>query len=307
MRQKVTGLDLAPDVAALGARFAPGDDGPGVGVTFFGTNCLLVDDGRTRLMIDPHFSRWPGLLGPRFLVTRLRPDQEAVARWLASAGVTGLAAVLLTHAHYDHALDAPLTAELTGAVLAGTASAANVGRGWGLAEDRLVVAEPGHGLTWGDFAVTFYPGAHLPFPWYLAWLLRPGRTIDRPLRPPARATRYVDGGVQSILVSHPGGTFLNQGSAGIRPGSLAGVTADTVLLGVGGLDLHRPAYWEHYFQASVVGLGARRVLLTHWDDFCKPLEKPVTFLRGVARVVDFFLPPGRRCLVSGTGRREGSP
>ena len=47
------------------------------------------------------------------------------------------------HTHFDHVLDSALVADRTGARLVGGESAANVGRGYGLAEDRLVVAEPG--------------------------------------------------------------------------------------------------------------------------------------------------------------------
>ena len=48
----------------------------------------------------------------------------------------------MTHTHIDHVMDSALVADRTGAQLVGGESAANVGRGYGLPEDRLVVAAP---------------------------------------------------------------------------------------------------------------------------------------------------------------------
>jgi L-ascorbate metabolism protein UlaG (beta-lactamase superfamily) len=47
------------------------------------------------------------------------------------------------HTHFDHALDAAVVADRTGAVLVGGESTANIGRGHGLAEDRIRVVTPG--------------------------------------------------------------------------------------------------------------------------------------------------------------------
>ncbi len=57
--------------------------------------------------------------------------------------VSRLAAVIPVHTHFDHVMDSALVADRTGAQLVGGESAANVGRGYGLAEERLVVADPG--------------------------------------------------------------------------------------------------------------------------------------------------------------------
>ena len=59
---------------------------------------------------------------------------------LARAKVSRLEAVIPVHTHFDHVMDSALVADRTGAQLVGGESAANVGRGYGLPEDRLVVA-----------------------------------------------------------------------------------------------------------------------------------------------------------------------
>ncbi len=266
---------------------AGGPVGPGeVAVTWWGTNSLLIEDDRTRLMIDPYFSRLSGLLGLGFLYKKIAPDQAAIDQWLARAGVDRLDAVLITHTHFDHALDVGQVARRTGATLAGSTSAVNVGRGAGLDEDRLVAVEPSRPLRFGDFTITFVPGRHMPFPWYLQWLLGRQEHITHPLRPPVKAGRYKVGSVYSMLIEHPAGAILNQGSAGIVPGALDQVRAEVVLLGIGGLDMKSAAYQEAYYQAAVQAVGARLVVPTHWDDFQVPLEAPIDFIRGVHRALD---------------------
>jgi len=54
------------------------------------------------------------------------------------------------HTHFDHVMDSAVVAERTGARLVGGTSAAEVGRGHGLADDRLVVGHPGRtDNAWG--------------------------------------------------------------------------------------------------------------------------------------------------------------
>ena len=47
----------------------------------------------------------------------MAPDRERVQETLTRLGVESLAAVFTLHSHYDHALDAPTFARLTGALL----------------------------------------------------------------------------------------------------------------------------------------------------------------------------------------------
>jgi L-ascorbate metabolism protein UlaG (beta-lactamase superfamily) len=79
----------------------------------------------------------------------------------------------------------------------------------------------------------------------------------------------------SLLVEHSGRSVLVQSSAGYRSAALAGWTADVAYLGVGTLgrqpESHRQAYWREVTEA----VGARRVLPIHWDDFWRPLDRPL--------------------------------
>jgi L-ascorbate metabolism protein UlaG (beta-lactamase superfamily) len=94
-----------------------------------------------------------------------------------------------------------------------------------------------------------------------------------------KAEAYRCGDAWSILVEHAGGrTGLIQGSAGFVRGSLDGHRADVAYLGVGQLGLRDEEYIRTYWAETVQTVGARRVVLIHWDDLFRPLERPLRAL-----------------------------
>ncbi len=239
------------------------------GATFLGVATLLFDDGRSALMTDGFFSR-PSLA--QVVLGRLVPDQPRIAQALDRAGVDRLDAVLPVHTHYDHALDSAVVADRTGATLVGGMSTAFVGSGHGLAAERIHRVTPGRPLRFGAFEVAHVPSAHCPPDRY------PG-SITEPVVPPTRTSSYRCGEAWSILVTHDSGrTALVQGSAGFKEGSLKGRRADVAYLGVGQLGVQGRDYIRNYWQETVRAVGARRVVLTHWDDFFRPLAKPLRAL-----------------------------
>jgi L-ascorbate metabolism protein UlaG (beta-lactamase superfamily) len=211
-----------PDLSRHSHRFSvpvAGPDTP-LTVTWLGVSTLLIDDGSSAMMTDGFFSR-PGL--GQVGVGKLSPSPARVDGCLARAGVTKLAAVVPVHTHFDHALDSALVADRTGAQLVGGESAANVGRGHGLAADRLVIADSGTPIQLGTFDITLVESRHCPPDRF------PG-TIDQPVVPPVRAAAYRCGEAWSALVHHrpSGRRLLIQGSAGFVKGSLTGQHADVV-------------------------------------------------------------------------------
>ncbi|NPC98103.1 MBL fold metallo-hydrolase [Nocardioides sp. zg-DK7169] len=268
-----------PDLQRYAARFdVPASEEPEHGparpgarptITFAGVSTLLIDDGETALLTDGYFSR-PGLL--RVGLGRVAPNPRRIDAALGRLGVNRLAVVAPVHTHIDHALDSAVVAQRTGAVLAGGASAAYVGLGGGLPQDRLHQVEPGRPQSWGAFTLTWVESAHCPPDRF------PG-AITAPVVPPARATAYRCGEAWSLLVAHARGrTALVQGSAGFVPGALAGHRAEVAYLGVGQLGVQPESYLEDYWTETVRAVGARRVVLTHWDDFFRSLEHPLRAL-----------------------------
>ncbi len=246
-------------------------------VSFLGVATLLLDDGETAILTDGFFSR-PDRL--QSFLGKVEPDLDNITHGLTRAhirlkeqrpapGLSGkLAAVIPLHSHYDHAMDAPEVALRTGATLLGSASTANVGRGWGLPETQIRLAQLGQPLQYGRFTITLYPAQHAPTGFT-------GGEITQPLKPPVRASEYKEGQSYAMLVQHGGRSLLVTGSAGFVPGALAGVKAEVVLLGIGTLgqrsDAHRVDYWREVVQTT----GAKRVIPIHWDDFWLPAHQPM--------------------------------
>lgn len=239
--------------------------GPRVTASFLGVSTLLLSDGETSLMTDGFFTRPPKT---SVFFGRIAPDPDLIARSLAQAGVRELAAVFAVHSHYDHAMDSPEVARRTGALLVGSESTANIGRGVGFPEERIRVVQPGEPMRFGRFTLTAIRSRHFPHGMAMG-------EIREPLVPPARATAYLEGGSFSVLVAHEAGSLLVQGSAGWQEGALAGRHADVVLLGIGGLGSRDEAYREDYWRAVVEAVGPRCVIPIHWDDFTLPLSAPL--------------------------------
>lgn len=252
-----------------------------VTVRFTGTSTLLFSDGETLWMTDGWFSR-PGPLAA--LAGSIEPDVAAIERGLARNEVAALAAVFPVHSHFDHAMDSPEVARRTGALLLGSASTANIGRGWGLPEEQIRVVEDRAPIQLGRFTLTPIESRHFQFPDpEIFELALKDPEITEPLVPPVGAFEYKVGKAYTLHVSHPAGSWLIQGSAGFIEGNLAGLDVDIVFLGVGGLGTQTPEYAETYWRETVERTNPERVIPIHWDSLTGPAEGPFTGpVRGAA-------------------------
>jgi len=236
-----------------------------LGVTFLGVSTLLFRDRSATVLIDGFFTR------PGFLATalgRIEPDSNRIHDGLLLATIDRLDAVIPAHSHYDHAMDSALVAKLTGGVVVGSLSTANIARGAGLSEERIHVVAGTETLQFGNLAVTLIPSKHFPHKVAMG-------EIRSPLQPPVRATAYLDGGSYSILIARGEQSVLVQSSAGYVEGALSGRHADVVYLGVGLLGSKDEAYRDAYWREVVTAVGARRVIPIHWDDFTRGLDQPL--------------------------------
>jgi len=258
-----------PDWALGGSQDIPED---AVTVRFTGTSTLLFSDGETSWMVDGWFSR-PGPFS--ILFGEVAPDLEAIERGLAANNVTELAAVFVMHSHYDHAMDAPEVARRTGAVLMGSESTANIGRGWGLPASQIQVVADRAPFQLGQFVLTPIVSRHFEFP-DPAFRERAlgDPLIEQPLVPPVAAFDYRLGIPYVLHVSHPKGSWLIVGSAGYEEGALEGLQVDTVFLGVGGLGSQTADYRQAFWRETVGRVAPSRVIPIHYDSLTGPIEGP---------------------------------
>jgi len=242
-----------------------------VRVVWMGTAGLYIHDGETRIYIDPFVSR-TGFLK---VVSgfSLKPDHAVIQKWIEKTSKGHADAVIVSHSHYDHSMDAPFLAGRTGAILTGGESTACIGRGAGLSEKVIRIVRDQEEIRVGRFRIRFLKSLHSPalfgrVPW-------PGK-ITSPLKPPAAASEYRLGEIFSIQVEHPRGKLLHQGSAGFLPGMFRGMAADVLFLSIAGR-----ADTAGLLSNTAVSLQAKRIIPIHFDNFFLPLEKGLSFIRGV--------------------------
>lgn len=237
----------------------------GVSVTWLGVTTLLFDDGETQIMTDATISRFSL---PRILLRRpLESDLAAVNRVLDEFDVDRLKAIVPLHSHFDHVIDAGHVANRTGAMVLGSESTTNVARGSGVPVDQYQTLQFGESRYFGKFTITLLPSRHV------AQLPGGGHffsgIIDQPLEQPAPVDAWQSGATFSLVIRHPAGTALVQGSAGFVAGELADTEAEVVFLSVAGLGRLGRGYARRYWDELVAATGASRVYPVHFDDFTR--------------------------------------
>jgi len=250
-----------PTMSEIGIAYAkPAEAGQALTVTWFGVTTLLIDDGVTQILIDGYFSR-PSLLDIA-LERAIEPDQAAIEGMLDRFEINRLKAVIPVHSHFDHALDSAEVAKQTGAQLMGSATTAQIAAGSNLATHQVSVIETETVYPVGAFEVTFYPSQHAP----LATNSAISGTVAAPLTLPAPYTAWKLGQAYTLVIAHPKGRMLIQGSAGFVPDALAEIEVDAVFLGTGGLPVLSRAHQLAYLDEMVIQRNPRRVYTIHHDD-----------------------------------------
>ncbi len=254
---------------------APGADR--VRVRWLGTAGFALEYQGTTVLFDPYLTR-ASLL--RVVTSRLVPDARAIAAHTPRAD-----AIVVGHTHFDHALDVPAIAALTGAQVYGSRSAVTLCRGSGLPEARLHDVERSPGADpavaeVGPFELRFHPSAHSRFA--LGRVPLPGEIADCD-HVPLRFDHYRCGAVFAVEIRVAGRTILHLGSAELIEANLRVREPDLLLLCAAGWTSSRDLP-ERVARA----ITPRAVLLSHWDDFFRPLERPARALPALQlpRLVD---------------------
>lgn len=253
-----------------------------VTVTWLGITTLLFDDGETQILIDGTFTRLSPL--DIALQRKVRSDIATINYALDEFHIERLAAIIPVHSHFDHAIDAGNVANRSTAVILGSESTANIARGADVPVAQYQILASGETRHFGDFTITLIESTHAPIgPGNQGWF---SGVIDEPLEQPARTWSWRGGAAASVLIDHPSGSTLVQGSAGFIEGQLTGMNADVALISVAGLASLGKDYTLRYWQETVAATGARRVFAIHFDDFTEPLGEIRLFPDIVDKVVD---------------------
>ena len=228
-----------------------------VEVTFMGCNAFLIESGKTRLLVDPFFSR-PGMLK----VALGRPIASHPGR--VESGLEEIPgkvdAVLITHAHYDHLMDVVMVREKTGGELIASATSHKL-----VGSDAKAV-RPGQTLAIGSAKVHVLEAAHdticgiLPFP---------GDVHDVGQLPPRKASDYVCGQPLAFLIEIGGKSIYldSGGTTSVMPPDRPGGT-DLAILGCALGDS------RERLVPALQRLRPKVTFPSHQDNFFRPMSRP---------------------------------
>ena len=257
-----------------------GDLPVGVSVRWLGTAGFEIRYGDHVVLIDPYLTR--ASLG-RCALGRLSPDIAAITRHISRAD-----AIIVGHTHFDHVLDVPTIARLTRGTVFGSRSAATLCGVDGVppaqirdVEDLLCAGTYVEEV--GPFELRFFPSAHSK--------LLLGRRVPAPgdivdcEQVPVSVGGFRCGAVFAVEIRVAGRTIFHLGSAELVEGSLPSREVDLLLFCAAG--------WQqtpNVCERALSRLSPRAVLLSHWDDFFRPIDRGTHALPGVQlpRIVDRF-------------------
>jgi len=285
-------------------------------VTFLGTSSFLIQTSKANVLIDGYFTR------TRLNLFRgVEPDAERVSKVLCGLGIalkdlsflsdetnrerclanhTQLDVVIPMHGHFDHALDAPLIAALTGADLVGDNSTCQIYRAtkdkfpvelsyWedvsfsdvsvtakdasyvGCIDGSITRGHATQELSYGDVTVTLFETPHSTN--FFSRILEGDGQIEE-----IKFRTSIDSMKQGVSLSAHvkvyDRAFLIIPTAGQLNSRIEtlGLNAEVVFLGVGGLSLQNEVEVDAILR-NIIGDGkVDLVYPIHWDDFKKPLS-----------------------------------
>jgi L-ascorbate metabolism protein UlaG (beta-lactamase superfamily) len=149
-------------------------------------------------------------------------------------------------------------------------------------EDQITVIDGTASFQFGNFRVTLRPASHAPVGW--GGSVPYDGIIEEPLTMPQPVSAWRMGGAYTIIIEHPQGTALVQGSASYSKYELQDIKVDAVFLGVGALNSLGRDYAELYWQHTVTATGSHSVYPIHFDDLTRPFGEVILS----PRVVDDF-------------------
>ncbi len=242
----------------------------GLQVQFLGNTNILLSDGKHSILTDGFFSR-PA--AHTVLLGKVAPKMERIKWALKRAGIDQLDAVIPVHSHYDHAMDAPAVAELTGAMLIGSSSTLQIGAGFPLGSDQMMLAPLDELLEIGDFKIRFLKSRHWQYPDAKMRDRLLDQDIETPLKTPASIYDYKEGISYSILIEHKQRKIAIQGSAGYVPNLIKDFDADLLFLAIAGIEVMDKNYQDDYQQYVIEALRPETIVPIHWDDMTVPLDR----------------------------------
>jgi L-ascorbate metabolism protein UlaG (beta-lactamase superfamily) len=213
---------------------------------WLGVAGIELKAGDQVLAIDPFFSR-PSMVQ---MFKPLKPNPPSAIENLPSCN-----SILVTHSHYDHLMDVPVVLRHTGAVAYGSANTCQLLTLLGVPDAQAKQVRVGDKLYLGAFQVEVIFGQHssIPFGQLFNGSLRPG------LRPPLYVTDFRMDVCLGYWITVMGIQLLICASEPHPAEILFTVAQES----------------KNYYTHLLKGSGPSVFIPIHWDNFTRPLSKPV--------------------------------
>jgi len=202
-------------------------------------------DGLT-IIVDPFLTRPKAR---NLFFGRVPLDEAALRKYISHCDH-----ILVTHAHFDHCLDAPEIALRTGATVHGSANTCVLMRQAGVPERQIHLIKANTSFNVDEISVSIIPADHPRIPGYTPGRVSPAITF------PARLRDYRMDACFSYLLVYKDRRIL--------------VWSSTRSAGAPRADLLtcRAVSSRHWYEDLLAQAQPRMVIPQHWDDFFQPLS-----------------------------------
>jgi L-ascorbate metabolism protein UlaG (beta-lactamase superfamily) len=250
-------------------------------LTYLGAAGWIITDGLITVVLDPYLSRvrFSGRPYGQADASTARNDIRPILR-MDAVPISDTAAldthvpradfILLSHSHFNHAMDMPYIARKTGATVIGTESASNVARAGAVPEAQILTVRGGEDYQFDGVGVQVIPSLHSALGekrYFNAGI------VPRNVTGTLKLKDYVEGGTLAYMVRMGGHEVLFFGSMNYIEREVTGLRPDVALVAAA-----RPRLEiRDYTRRLLLALGRPKVVVaTHWDDQGLPFGAPQT-------------------------------
>lgn len=143
-----------------------------VEVRWFSVTSLVLEDETSKIMFDSMFTRaeikhWLNL-------AELRSDEQLVAQIIKENGLENINALFVSHSHYDHVIDTPVIAKLTGGTFYADESNERIAKAYKDPKIKTVRIENLKPIRVGKFTITPIKRTHSPIIRWINFEFLPG-------------------------------------------------------------------------------------------------------------------------------------
>jgi L-ascorbate metabolism protein UlaG (beta-lactamase superfamily) len=205
--------------------------------------------GQLTLLVDPFLTR---PLQQNVYFGRVAPDIDAIHEHIHECDH-----ILVSHAHFDHFMDAPEIARQTGAVIHGSPNTCEMAKAQGVPAEQIHLIQIDDTFFLDDFKVHILPAAHPWIPGYTR------RKLNGHEANPMRLRDYCMDGCFSFLIIYQGRRLLVWSSISTE----RSVPADLLIC--------RAVSGKRWYQRMMENVQPKVVIPSHWDDMFVSLSEPV--------------------------------